>query len=393
MSLTIGRHPVRLGAPALSRPERELLRDAAGVWLGPRVALTALTFLAAVLAAYWGQRGYVGWNQWDTRWYLHIAGDGYFSERSANFFPLYPLLIAASSFVLAGGHPAPESLRLGTALAISNLSALVAVLGVAWLAAQEGGSRSAALSAARLLVAYPLAFFLVAAYTEAIFLALAILTLIAARRGAFVWAAVPAFAAGLVRPSAVILILPLAYEFARQRGLRPPQTRRGWTELLSALGAVPAGLGCFMVFVWVRFGDPLLFLHTQQRYWHHQLMPPWSTVRLAVEHLTGNGGLLPLDIALVLVFTAGTLLMARRLPFAYLLYMVGLLYLTIAGPVPREHDVIMSAGRYLTAGFPVFMLMGRWVADRRWLEMLILATGFMLQAALAFTFLLGGPVF
>lgn len=392
MSRAIGDRAARLRTVAVSLPQQALLRDAAAVWLGPRIALISLTFFTVVLAAYWGHRGYVGWNQWDTHWYLQIARDGYFSERSANFFPLYPLLIAGLSFFLAGGHPATDALRLFSALAISNLSALVAVCGVAWLVRLEGGSRSTALAAIRLLVAYPLAFFLVAGYTEPVFLALAVLTFIAARKGAFAWAAIPAFAAALVRPSAVILVLPLAFELARQRGWRLPRTARGWGEVVVALAAVPAGLGCYMAFLWLRFGDPLLFLHTQQRYWHHELLPPWSTVRLIVEHLRGNGGLLPLDISLLLLFVAGTVLLARRLPVPYVLYMAGLLYLTIASPQPRDHDVIMSAGRYLTAGFPVLMLAGQLVAGRSWLEMPLLATGFMLQAALAFTFLMGGPI-
>src|SRR5205807_1638972 len=133
-------------------------------------------------------------------------------------------------------------------------------------------------------------------------------------------------AAGGLRPTAPILVLPLAWELfygapARPRGL---ELARG----LAAVLAVPAAWVAYGIFTWVRFGDPLLFLHTQAASWHHVAMAPWSTLALAARHLaSGRAGMLPLDLALLGAFTLLTVAMAGRLRMSLVLYTAGLLLL------------------------------------------------------------------
>jgi hypothetical protein len=148
-----------------------------------------------------------------------------------------------------------------------------------------------------------------------------------------------------------------------------------------------------MAFLWWRFGDPLLFAHTQLTHWHHQVWPLWRTAYVSFQHVAAHrAGLLPVDAAAVLGFAAVTLAAARRAPFSFTLFMAGLLYLSVSAPVPGQSDLIASAGRYLTAAAPAFLAIGRWTRTRPWLDLAVVAGGFLLQAVLLETFLAGGPV-
>jgi hypothetical protein len=85
--------------------------------------------------------------------------------------------------------------------------------------------------------------------------------------------------------------------------------------------------------------------------------------------------------------------MAGRLPIAYVLFQAALLLAVLSSPIPAWADPITSTGRYMLIAFPSFWLLGRWTALRPRLEQVLVASGFMLQAALAIAFLAGGTVF
>jgi hypothetical protein len=95
---------------------------------------------------------------------------------------------------------------------------------------------------------------------------------------------------------------------------------------------------------------------------------------------------------LVTAFGLLTALGVKRLPLPYTLYSAGLLLLLLLSPSSQQ-DTLQSAGRYLVAGFPAFLLLGRWMTGRPWLQQLWLSGGFMLQGVLASIFLSGGPIY
>jgi len=257
----------------------------------------------------------------------------------------------------------------------------------------EGG-RAAAGKAMLVAAAYPLAFFLAAPYTEALFLAGAAFTLFFARRGQWGLAAGAAFLAGLTRPTAVILVLPMALEFIRQRAWSGARTRLAAAVL--AVSAVPAAFACYAVFLWFRFGQPLLFLQVQAVYWKRRALPPWETVALVVAHLSINpllgqwGTLLVLDLGAVILFAALTVYGVGKQPLAFTAYMVGLLVLCVGAPLLSNPNPLSSSARFLVAAVPGFLLLGRLVHRQPWLETLIVGGGFMLQAVFL-TLFLSGP--
>lgn len=393
-------------------PWRPIVLQATAIWLVTRVAYAALTYYAVLFSS--GNRYLSGtsvsphallqaWQHWDAHWYLRIADLGYFSPEPTAFFPLYPALIHLVRGIVGANH------ELLGAMVISNLGALGAFIGVGLLAANEAGQSEAAWRSLRVFIAYPLAFFLTAPYTEGLFVAFVVGSLLCARRGSWRWAAGWALQAGLTRPTGLALVPALLWEYGRQQGwwrrdawvagawkvrLRPARL----AEAVMVIGAVPAAIVGFMAFCWIRFGDPIMFLRSERIYWNHSKVPPWTALWRGVENflsapmLSDVQARLLVNLAPTLVFCVIAALGIRRLPVMMTLYTLGILYLSMASPILSNQDVLTSCGRYLIAAVPMFLLLGRWSERRPWLDMLIVCGGFMIQAILALVYLRNGYV-
>ena len=383
---------------------------AAGVWLGTRAAYVLFTYFSFVFGA--GPPAspsalLEAWGQWDTHWYELISRLGYFSAPSVAFFPLYPGLVAAVAALLgdAGGpvYPAPDDFRLAVALLVANLGTLAGFFGLALLAESEGaGDDGIALRTLLLTAAFPFAFYFAAGYAEGPFLAAATLSLYFARRGRWWVSAAGAFLAALTRPNAIALWPALVYEYGRQKGwwtaARGRPGLRGALEAAAVLGAMPLAIAGYAAFNWVRFGSPLVFLRVSATDWHRQLTPPWLTAARLVHRLVSVSLFSPQEAALllelvpVLLFLAVVLAAGRRIPFAFTLYVLGLVALAVVAPVPSRYELIVSAGRHMAVAFPVFIVLAGWLRNRPGLRAAWIASGFLLQAALLAVFLRGGWV-
>lgn len=403
---------------------RPIVVQATLMWAATRIALLMLSYLAVVMSTSGYDTGYIAhslhslldnWDRWDAMWYTSIAAKGYWTDQAFAFFPLYPLLIKAVTLVIG-----PRWLL--AAMVVANLGALVAFIGIALLAVQEIGTTDGAWRSIALLASYPLAFFLAAPYTEPLFLGWAALSLLTMRRGSWRWAALWTFLAVLTRPTGVILLPALLWEYGRQHGwwtratleaLRAYyHTGAGWLtckrvahlirdpaawDFVLALASGPVAIGLFALYCRITRGHFLIFLHAQA-FWHRTQEPIWTTLVQCVQLVFALPPLsfwqmrLLVDLLPVLAFGAITLICIRRQPVAFTLYMLGLIYLTVATPVTQrlEPDPLFSAGRFLLVAAPMFVLFARWTATRPWLQLLLVSTGFMAQAILGVFFLTGG---
>jgi hypothetical protein len=403
---------------------RQIAIQATSIWLVSRVMLALLTYFAALFQANLTSKNPVltpdlllgRWFQWDATNYLYIAHFGYNESVLLAFFPLYPLLVHLLTFLIGGpGH------ELLAGVIISNLGTLAAFIGLGYLVAHEGGDSRTISHTLLVLVAYPFAFFLAAPYTEGLFLAFAVWALVSARRGAWYLAACCTFLGALCRSTAVILVLPLIYEFGRQHGwwqqvikgirqrhwgmLRRLPRAWSWRQALMVLAifaAVPVGFGIFALVCAETFGDPLLFIKVQS-HWGRIQLPIWTALW---RGFLWQGAILFLhkgiwsyenarnlvDLAPVVIFSILTVCSLRRMPMSFILYMFGLLYITIAVPVTIGQSTVEfdSAGRFFLLAVPIFMVLGRWSARFAWVEMLLVGGGFLLQAVFASYFLAGG---
>jgi hypothetical protein len=398
-------HDRRLATtPATTRPAVAvwpLVLQAAGVWLASRVGFSLFTYFEASFfkpGAHPPATLLASWKQWDAAWYLSIAQHGYFSAESTAFFPLFPALTRGMS-PLFGGRLLPA------AIVVANLGGLAALIGIALLAAHERRTAESAPTAMALAISYPFAFFMIVPYAEGVLFGLIALTLYFARRGSWGLAAVGGFLGALSRPTGIVLFLPIVWEVGRQHGWWRSIARRTWTITMSrrnlltggaAVLAVPAGLGAYMAFLWIRFGDPLLFIHAQERYWGRQPMSLVDVGSLLVRNLwhtpawTAAQALELSALLPVLGFLIVTVALIRRVPVSYTILMVGLLFLAVNAPILASTEKIESAGRELAVAVPAFVALGGALMRRPAWQTLLVATGFLLEAVFAQVFLARG---
>ena len=404
-SRALGERRASAQAGVVQRADWRPVVAAAGVtWAVSRLACAVITYLAVTIpaAAPTGPRALLlAWNRWDTGWYLIISQQGYRSRMASAFYPLYPGLIGGVSWLLGDGHgpqwPAYDPVRLVAALGIANLGTLAGLIALALLAWTEERSAAAATWAVRAAIVYPFSFMLAAAYSEGLFLAEAACCLLLARRGRWLPCAAAALLAGATRPTAVVLVAPLAWEYFRQHR-SSPALAGGWRTAVpvllrgaAAVGAAPAAIAGYMAYLWWRFGDPLTGLRVESEVWGRHLTPPWVTAwavgrdLLFGPHWNHVEAKVLITVLAVVAMLAVTLLGLRTAPFAFTLYMLGLLLLCVASPALSYYNALGSAGRFLVVSVPAFLLVGSWVARRPGREFpgfgLLLAVQTLLAAA------------
>lgn len=391
-------------------PLSAILKLAALLWLATRAVYVVLTWYAATFSvgratprrAFTPDMLVAIWNRYDATWYLSVAAHGYQDPRQSAFFPLYPALTAVVTPLVGGAVH-----RVAAALIVSNLATLAAFAGIGLLAAYEDDAAASG-PAIRALAAYPLMLFTVSGYADSLLLALAVFALFFARRGQWMAAALCAFLAGLTRPTALILVLPLAWEYGAQRGVWRALRERRWRVLrwrlrgralpawLMVVGAAPAALGLYALFLWQRFGSPLTFATVQATYWHRNTTAPWLTTGLQIQNMlrmqpwSWEQARTLVDFGPVLLFAGLTFFVARRLPFAYTLYLLGVLVTALSEPIHNGVDMLGAAGRYMLPSVPIFLLLGIWAKRRPWLDEFVVAGGFAMQAVLLGYWFAGG---
>ena len=147
--------------------------------------------------------------KWDAEYYLEIAENGYFQadiatdvpvhERTLAFFPGYPGLVRLVHEL--------TRLEYGTAAALVNIIAGIAMTaGVMVLAQRMGAGRAAQIGAAVVVSSAPMAITYSMPYTEALFGALAVWSLVALIDRRWWWAAGLIFLLGFTRLTAVTMI-------------------------------------------------------------------------------------------------------------------------------------------------------------------------------------------
>ncbi|MGZ5291558.1 MAG: mannosyltransferase family protein [Actinomycetota bacterium] len=297
---------------------------------------------------------FTAWERFDALWFLRIADTGYRTDDgSAAFFPLYPLVVRAISFLL-GGRP------FGASVIVSN-AAFVAALAVTYLlTAMELGERRARTTIV-LLAFFPTSFFFLMPYSEALFLLLAVTALWSARRGRWALAGVAGALAGLTRSIGIVLAPAIAVEalHRREEGRGP-----AWPGLLAA-GATGLGTLAYLGWWQVKAGDWLTPI-TRQENWERVFSWPWVTLwdatRFAFRYVGDtNGGYWLIDWLIVVpVLVAAGFALARYRP-VYGVYVLGGLLLPLMFVFADRP--LMSMPRFVLPLIPAFWAAAE-VADR-----------------------------
>ena len=330
------------------------------------------------------------WSHWDGEHYVALAAGGYLQPPdnvSPAFFPLYPLLIRLST-ELFGGPISQGTLSVWGVLI--SLLALPLALYFVYRIAEDGWGARVAQGTVLTLAFFPTSFFLHAVYTESLFLALSAGSLWALRvRKDLLLACTLAAFATVTRNVGVFLILPLAYEWLKGEAGREYGPWRG----AACLALASSGLLWYAAYLWLRFGDPLLF-YTQQGRWNRGATDPLTTFRNVfvragegARDLFGPGLLDPsvgglaerLGAAvnfynLLFLCLALALLVAglRVLPLSLSAYALLLILPAIFFGTPEIP--LMGLPRYVLVAFPIFIVLGVLLEDRRSLGLWLVAS-------------------
>jgi hypothetical protein len=390
----------RSGAGLADRPWRRALTQGSILFAISKVGLVALSLVAWIgdgsaglspgrLAHLWSSR-------WDSAWFSPLAIAGYPpSEDAAHaaFFPLYPGLIWLTKPLFGGNiwH---------AGLVVANLAMLAALVVLYRLAEHEFGT-DVADRTILLMVAFPTAFFLSAAYNIGLFIAFAAASVYAMRRGHWWLAGITGALATATRSAGILLVLAFAFEYARQHGW----WRLRWTALYGAI--IPLGLAAVAAVSYRAYGDPLAFSHAQTAHWGRRLTWPFipyiDSVRLLIQRprvdtVVWLHNLLELATVTMLLVLLVLALVGRWKvrPDQILLPLFGLaltLYM-ISFPSTFTKEIpypLVSTSRIGLEVFPAFMMLA--VLSRHPTTQRVLIAVFLpLQGVLAAHFLRGGWV-
>jgi Gpi18-like mannosyltransferase len=253
-----------------------------------------------------------GWANFDGEHYLSIAINGYKDLQQA-YFPFYPLLIR-----LFGGSVVAATL-------ISNISFLVAIVGLYKLIRLDYSEKTAKLAIILLLI-FPTSFFFATVYTESLFLALVVWSFFLFRKQKYF--------SGLVLGTL--------------------------SSLTRAIGIIPLGLFSYMTYSKYRWGDYLAFFHNQTYFGEHRssqiILLPQVFYRYAAKIIPNLAWSYPpavfttlLEFGIALLFLIVILFSFKRIRLEYWLFLAfGYLLPTLSGS-------FSSLPRYVVVLFPAFI--------------------------------------
>src|SRR5438067_4044175 len=292
------------------------------------------------------------WNRWDALHFQRIAEAGYSAsdKLKAWFYPLYPWCVRWTAYLTGS--------TLVAAFVVSGIALLVAALIFRRLIALDF-STDVARRGVWFFLIFPTAYYLHIGYTESLFLALALASILAARierwwlaglLGAFCW---------MTRGTGAILVPALAIEATQQYC----STRR-WKWRWLWIAVVPLGFAVYLLINWHVSGDALAFLQTRKISFKQWFALPSVGIRHAISahYLTPNEAEMvgAQELQFVALGFVCMLISWIKLRPVYAVWMTGTWLLFTAV------NLLQSVPRYTLTMFPRFILFALLGRNRFW---------------------------
>jgi hypothetical protein len=286
---------------------------------------------------------------WDGQWYFSLIRKGYPTSVPANitylqpearaaFFPLYPWLVRAVDVVLPGSD-VTAALLVNFALGLGFVIAMGA-LARAWIGV--GTSKRTMMIAAL----YPGSFVLSFAYSEALFLLLAAVSMLAWHRHRYIIAGLLAAGATASRPNAIALVA--AYAIGSLLLLR---SQRNWKSLLTPLLA-PLGLIGVQAYIAWRANERGVWFRVQSEAWGEGFSFGGTAVRRVakffVNPLSSPSNLITV-LALLSLIIGIAALFRSRLPTYAVVYVAAISFMMI---LP---ETVTARPRFVYSAFPLIV--------------------------------------
>ncbi|MNO40662.1 hypothetical protein D3C76_308170 [compost metagenome] len=292
----------------------------------------------------------------DASSYLGIAENWYVTEGDPRFhivfFPFFPNLIKVVQ-VFAGNY-------LVAGFIVSNISSIVAAL-VAYELAALDMHRKNAMRVVKYIFIFPAAFFFFIPMTESLFLALSLMCLYFVRKKEWLMGCLCGALAAYTRSPGVLLIVPIAIEFARElisnyKLLDKKTFIHRLTTAVSCLAVISMGLLAYLYINYYVTGNAFQFSIYQREHWFQRFYLFFDTVRYQMEYAVGTfksgdsrsflgmwlPNLIAIFSALIIMFMG-----AKKLRPSYTAYFI-VYFAFVVGAT-----WLLSAPRYLLVAFPL----------------------------------------
>ncbi len=305
------------------------------------------------------------WCVWDCGWYQNIALEGYSAappdtnQQNYNFFPLYPLLMAAigkitGDVVIAG-------------VILSNVFLLAACFFMYKLVKLDENDTTA-LNSVKYLLLFPTAFIFSGVFTESLFIALTLACFYYARKSKWFIASMLGSLTCLTRSIGILIIIPLFYEYLKERNFYFKKIR--WNILFLLL--IPVGALVWCAYNYHITKDAFAFLHAS-KVWGVGFKNPLQVIEqifsISTSMITFIQGILP--VVLLFVIT----LFYRQIRLSY---WISGIYTIL---VPLTFGSMYSMPRYVLLSFPIYIIFAK-MAQNKNIDLCLMITMSMLQGFL-----------
>lgn len=350
---------------------------AAWIWkLRPQPPQPMITLYRGLEPIVDGWRGmFFGiWQRWDTIYYQTIIEQGYVTEKTSVYFPLYPLTAKFLSRLTGLGS-------LESLFVVSTL-AYLAVLWLLYVLTKEIFGTEIARRAVAALAIFPSSFFFLALYPQGLGLALTLLAVWLARRRRWAGCALAALLSGLTHSTALplsLILLAEAVVFIRKNN-------HPWRRVTLFVAGMPAlGIGLFWAWRIPQGFLPISAIISAD--FNRYPAPPWTNlvnwIAMLPQHLLAPDWIIN-SVALVLTL-ASIIWGGKKISIGWALYQAALLIMVLSMGV--KYDPLTSYNRYILAGFPMFIMLGWWLNTPA-KRMISFGLGVFGQAMLLMLFLL-----
>lgn len=339
-----------------------------GGFLAWRILLLLLAFLAPFVIPEFGDRfpyrrevlqsvyyenWFWPWGNFDGVHYLRIAKDGYQAEFTQAFFPFFPSLIGNLGRLFLGEY-------LSVGFLISNLSFFVGLIFFFKLLSLDY-SLTLVRKTVIFLLLFPTSFFFGAIYTEGLFFLLIVLSFYYARKDNFVLASFFAFFASLTRFIGVFLLPALVLEHFLIN-------KKFDVKKLIWLLLIPLGLGIYMTYLALAFGNPFYFVTAQPIFGAERtgmsiiLFPQviWRYIKIFLsispQTLAFHNALFEFVVAISFLVLIISSFFKIRLSWAFFSF--------LAYIAPTLTGTFSSMPRYVIVLFPCFLTLGLIIKNR-----------------------------
>jgi hypothetical protein len=291
------------------------------------------------------------WDQWDFGYYQKIAEFGYSrNDGSIAFYPLFPWLMALVTYISRS--------YLAAGLIISGIASIVAAIVLRRLV-QLDYPASVAMRSVWFFLIFPTAYFLHVGYSESLFLALALASILAARMDRWCWAGVLGAFCWMTRGVGAVLLPALAVEVTQQYW-----ARRCWNRQWLWIAVVPAGFAVYLFVNWHVAGNPFAFLQTRKISFEQSFALPLVGIGQALWALYPTPREAEIVGAQELFFAAlgfvCTIISWIKLRPIYAMWMTASLVLF------TSVNFLQSIPRYALTMFPIFILFALLGRNRFW---------------------------